>query len=216
MKLKNIKGQYDVIVSLGSACGPAAHLRRHNLRRVSMPLDWVVSNSLSDVNRLLKNKFDGFMELKNMRLIEGTHYFVDDEVVQPVKSYFIKDMYYNIISVHDFPVLKDQDWTATYPSYKEKLNMRTNRFLEMIKTSQSILFIRWAARYDDVVELQSVLSGMIKNQFSILTLIPTDGLQNVLEMDSGLDKVCLVKVPNRSEDNWIWDYILNGIALIKR
>lgn len=216
LNLHEIRGSYDLIVSLGSACGPASHLRRHNLRRFSMPFDWVVSNSLSDVNRLLENNFKGFMDLKNMSLIEGSDFFVRDEVVQPVKSYFIKDTFYNIISVHDFPVIKDQDWTETYPSYKEKLNMRINRFLEALKNSHSVLFVRWAGCYDDVVELQSVLSKMIKNKFNILILVPSDTLQGVAEINWGLDRVCSIMVPNRSADNSIWDYLLNGITLTNR
>lgn len=66
MNLKEIKGSYDVIASLGSACNPAMELKRLNLRTFSGPLDWSVSLSLSDVNRLLKNKFSNFMELENM------------------------------------------------------------------------------------------------------------------------------------------------------
>jgi hypothetical protein len=38
LKLQDIKGSYDVIISLGSWCGPSL-----NLRRFSFPLDWVVS-----------------------------------------------------------------------------------------------------------------------------------------------------------------------------
>ncbi|NHW36816.1 DUF1796 family putative cysteine peptidase [Paenibacillus aceris] len=44
-------------------CDPAAYLRGHHLRKFSMPLDWVMSPSLTDVNRLLAHKFTGFMEL---------------------------------------------------------------------------------------------------------------------------------------------------------
>lgn len=106
MNLQEIKGSHDVIVSLGSACNPAMQLRRHNLRTFSGPLDWSVSLSLSDVSRLLKNKFNGFMELKNMCLIDGSAYVLDEGInIQSTKSYFIKDTHYNILSVHDFPII---------------------------------------------------------------------------------------------------------------
>ncbi|WP_258833483.1 papain-like cysteine peptidase [Peribacillus frigoritolerans] len=59
LKLQDIKGSYDVIISLGSWCGPSLILRRF-----SFPLDWVVSNSLPDVSRILKNRFVGFMDLR--------------------------------------------------------------------------------------------------------------------------------------------------------
>ncbi|UYZ00753.1 papain-like cysteine peptidase [Peribacillus frigoritolerans] len=64
LKLQDIKGFYDVIISLGSRCGPSLNLRRHNLRQFSFPLDWVVSNSLPDVSRILKNRFAGFIDLR--------------------------------------------------------------------------------------------------------------------------------------------------------
>ncbi|MEP9405607.1 DUF1796 family putative cysteine peptidase [Peribacillus frigoritolerans] len=64
LKLQDIKGSYDVIISLGSWCGPSLNFRRHNLRQFSFPLDWVVSNSLPDVSRILKNRFAGFIDLR--------------------------------------------------------------------------------------------------------------------------------------------------------
>ncbi|WP_343929667.1 DUF1796 family putative cysteine peptidase [Peribacillus frigoritolerans] len=78
LKLQEIKGSYDVIISLGSWCGPSLNLRRHNLRRFSFPLDWVVSNSLPDVSRILKNRFVGFMDLKNMKQVDGIASYLDD------------------------------------------------------------------------------------------------------------------------------------------
>lgn len=214
LKLQDIKGSYDVIVSLGSACNPAVQLRRHNLRTFSGPLDWTVSQSLSDVSRLLKNKFKGFMELKNMCLIEGAFDALDDGIVlEGVKSHLVKDTYYNILSVHDFPIIPNQDWTATYPSYKEKLNYRIERFLEKITFSQSVLFVRWAASYDQAVELKSVLSDIVKGQFNILILYPVDGLEEIIELDWGIDRVCSLKVPNIPFDNSTWDYALQGITI---
>lgn len=119
LKLQEIKGSYDVIISLGSWCGPSLNLRRHNLRRFSFPLDWVVSNSLPDVSRILKNRFVGFMDLKNMKQVDGIASYLDDgDVVfsdeggKQQKAYFILDTYYNVISVHDFPMIPNQDWTS--------------------------------------------------------------------------------------------------------
>lgn len=146
LKLQEIKGSYDVIISLGSWCGPSL-----NLRRFSFPLDWVVSNSLPDVSRILKNRFVGFMDLKNMKQVDGIASYLDDgDVVfseggKQQKAYFILDTYYNVISVHDFPMIPNQDWTHLYPAYKEKLNYRINKFIEIISNSNSILFVRWGA-----------------------------------------------------------------------
>lgn len=221
MNLQDIKGSYDAIVSLGSICWPAIHLKRHNLRRFSSPLDWVLSASLSDVNRLLKNKFNGFMELENMHLMDAdaTVFFIKDNgATLPTKTHLIRDAYYNIVSAHDFPILQNKDWTVSYSSYKRKLNYRINRFLKKLTSSQSVLFVRWASnhdQYDQVVELQSILSGITKGKFNILILHPVEGLQNISEMNLGIDGVCSVQVPSDFTSNSTWDYILNGITLTK-
>ncbi|MFP3125386.1 papain-like cysteine peptidase [Ectobacillus funiculus] len=206
---------------MGSACDPTIHIKRLNLRKASLPLDWVASLSLSNVSRLLENKFTGYMELDNMRLKDGSAFYLndgdaifsDDRFTKPVQSYFVEDTFYNIISVHDFPILPNQDWTATYPSFKEKLNKRVNRFLDLMNTSQSILFVRWFANYHQAAELQSALYKITNGLFHIVIINPVEGLPNVSEVDWGLDRVCSVQVPNRIHDTTIWDYILKGVTL---
>jgi len=223
VKFEDIKGSYDLMVGLGSWCGPALHLRRHNLRKFSFPLDWCISNSLPDVSRLLKNRFQGFMELKNMRWTEGYAHFLDDGHAifppgggtEPVNAHFIEDTYSNIVSVHDFPVIPNQDWKVLYPSYKAKLNRRINRFLEKITNSSSILFIRWGVTNPtEAMELKSVLSEMVPGKVNILILNPVQDLQGVSPMDWGIDGIATIQVPldNPNNDN-VWDYALQGLSL---
>ncbi|WP_206922029.1 DUF1796 family putative cysteine peptidase [Alicyclobacillus suci] len=211
MQLREIKRPYDLIVSLGSACAPAAHLRRHNLRKFSMPFDWVVSQSLSDINRVLENKFEDYMELDNMERIDGVAHLVENGVIKPVKTFFIKDNRYHIISVHDFPVTKH--WVEHYPQYKEKLNDRVNRFLEQLAASKSVLFVRWAADRDEVLELKRVLSELVKGDIRILIINPRVELEAPIEGEWGIPGVCLVYTGVNSEDVKTWDTILNGITL---
>jgi hypothetical protein len=219
LKLQDIKGSYDVIISLGSWCGSSL-----NLRRFSFPLDWVVSNSLPDVSRILKNRFVGFMDLNNMKQVDGIASYLDDgDVVfsdeggKQQKAHFIQDTYYNVISVHDFPMIPNQDWTHLYPAYKEKLNYRINKFIEIISNSNSILFVRWGAvSVREAVELQSVLSEMIQGKFNILFLDPIEGLKDVNEIDWGIKGICTVQVPSDGpNDDSMWDYVYNGLTLTK-
>lgn len=53
-----------------------------------------------------------------------------------VKSYFIQDTFYNIISVHDFPITLGKHWSTTYPSYKAKLDLRIKRFWDKLLRSK--------------------------------------------------------------------------------
>lgn len=224
MNLKDIQGSYDVVTGLGCWCGPALHLKRHNLRRNSFPLDWVQSPYLSDVNRLMKNKFEGYMELKNMIKKDINADFIHEGNVvfqaggtEPAKAHFIHDTYYNIDSVHDFPIIPNQDWTVQYASFKEKLNHRIQNFLSKLAQSQYTLFIRHEVRtanYKEIVELQSILSKMTKGKFNILIMERVDGLQGVKDMNSDIEGICLVQVPRSNPgNNAIWDQILQGITL---
>nr|WP_328803584.1 DUF1796 family putative cysteine peptidase [Paenibacillus silvestris] len=214
LKLYEIKGSYDAIVSLGSACNPSLQLKRHHLRPFSGPLDWHVSLSLSDVNRLLKNKFDNFMNLSNMILIDGVAHLLDDgDPIQSVQSHFVKDTYYNILSVHDFPIMPNQHWTTVYPTYREKMKRRIDRLMDKMQTSRTILFVRWAATYDQAVELQSVLSETVNGQFSVLILCPAEITPVVSLLDWDLERVCALEVPADPNRNATWDYVFQGVKM---
>jgi hypothetical protein len=213
MELAELRGAYDCIISLGSSCEPAAHLRRKGLRTFSSPLDWVVSLSLTDVNRLLSSRFSGYMDLRNMSPIEGNDVFVENEVVMPVKSYFVKDYYYNVISVHDFPVLEGQEWSSVYPGFKNKIEMRSQRLLDQLIASRRALFIRWGSTYDEAVALQQVLRPLTGGEYMILIVNGVDGLESVIDNAWGLPGISSLSIPNRAGDSETWDYILDGISL---
>ncbi|MED3728232.1 DUF1796 family putative cysteine peptidase [Priestia filamentosa] len=224
LNLQDIKGSYDAVFSLGSACNPALQFQRLNLKRfTSSPLDWSYSPFLSDVNRLFKNNFKGFMELKNMRVVndkgdyvyahDGAPVVPDKEIQIPTKSYVIQDTVYNIFSAHDFPIIGDQNWIVTYPSFKKTLNYRIYRFLKKVANSESVLFVRWVANYDEAVELQSILSHMVKGRFNVLILNPVEDLEEITEVDWELDRTCVVNVPSDPNSDSTWDHVLNGVTL---
>jgi len=225
LNLEELKGSYHVFLSLGSACNPASKLKEYNLRTFSGPLDWKVTLYLSDVNRLLKNRFQGFMELRNMMLLDDTDFFFNEEEAEKeenanenklVRSYFVKDTLYNVISVHDFPIVQQQHWHAAYPAFRRKLVFRIRRFLHAIKKSPSILFVRWAGSYEEAAELQETVKKMTRGKFSILLLCPEDGFQGVEELNWDLKHVCALKVPNIPFDDDTWRYVLSGITLAKQ
>nr|WP_267490838.1 DUF1796 family putative cysteine peptidase [Paenibacillus monticola] len=222
MNLQDVKKNYDLIVSLGASCAPAVNMKRWNLRKFSMPLDWMVSISLTDVNRLLQNKFQNFMEFDNLSVQEDTHYFLDEGLpifvdrteTAVVKSYFIKDTLYNITSVHDFPIIEGTNWTMTYPSYKAKLDLRIKRFWDRLTNSKNTLFIRWSADYEQAVELQSILSHLLnKNNFTVIILNPVHELISVREANWNIKNVCALEFPNNMDDYESWDYILKDIVV---
>ncbi|WP_342565801.1 DUF1796 family putative cysteine peptidase [Paenibacillus sp. FSL R7-0345] len=222
MNLQDIHKEYDLIVSLGSSCAPAINMRRYGLRKFAMPLDWMISASLSDVNRLIGSRFDGFMELENLSKLEETDFFLNDG--DPLyddparhslsKSYFIKDSRYNIVSAHDFPVIPQVDWRSCYPAYRQKLDRRITRFWANLLLSSNSLFIRWHASYEQVYELRYILSTLLRGRsFTILILNPAEHLTVTRELPWGMEHVCALEVPGDMNDYANWDYLLSGIRL---
>ncbi|AIQ46732.1 hypothetical protein R70723_13270 [Paenibacillus sp. FSL R7-0273] len=222
MNLQEIQKEYDLIISLGSSCSPAINMRRYGLRRFAMPLDWMISSSLGDVNRLLSSRFNRFMALENLSRLEETHFFLNDG--NPVyddpargslsQSHFIRDSMYNIISAHDFPLIPNVDWRAFYPAYRQKLDRRITRFWASLMASSSILFIRWSASYEQVYELREIVSVLLGGKsFTILILNPSEHLPVSRELPWGMEHVCALEVPNDMNDYANWDYILSGIRL---
>lgn len=182
MRFEEIKGTYDTIVSLGSSCELAAHLHRKGLRMFSSPLDWVVSLSVTEVNR-------------------------------QVKSYFIKEFYYNVISIDEFPVLEGNDCSYVYPGFKDKTEMHSKRLLDQLNVSRKALFIRWGSTLEEAVQLRAVLGTLTGGVFHILIINAVDGLETVVDNDWELPGITSLSIPNRAGDNEIWDDILAGISL---
>lgn len=221
VKIEDLKGAYDVIIGLGSWCGPSIFLARYQLRRFSFPLDWMISNSAADVTLLLKNRFEGFMELGQLRKIDGTSAFLEDgiAVLQEGGTYqsahYILDTRYNVISVHDFPVIPNQDWTAAYGAYSEKLAHRIQRFLHVLGHSRSVLFIRWGEIGEaEAVELHAVLSSLTPGSCRILFLQTVSGLQSIREIDWKRDGIGTLQVPLEQPYHEAgWSYAMNGLTL---
>ncbi|GJE71249.1 DUF1796 family putative cysteine peptidase [Methylorubrum podarium] len=219
MHLADIQKSYDLIVSLGSACDPAAHLRQRGLRKYSMPFDWVVTNTIPIVSRVIANDYEEFMDFKNLTLDQGNAIFNDEddgvngEYSQKLKSYFVKDNKYDVLSVHDFPIVEGKAWDATYPIFRERLDRRVRRLRADLTQSKSILFIRWAGALADAVDLYSTLKSKTSGEANLLVLCPVDGASGVGPDISSVDGVCYVQVPNRPADDGLWDEVLKGISL---
>ncbi|MCY9694370.1 DUF1796 family putative cysteine peptidase [Paenibacillus alginolyticus] len=206
MRLADIKGSYDAILSLGDLCAPSIQLEKHKLRPYSGVLDWMGSHNLSDVNRLLRNRFHGFMELANLKVIGHAS----------EKIFLVVDEAYNIASNHDFYVARNKaSHLSTYPEVKAKYDRRVARFIEKTSTCKKILFIRTGGTPDQVVELQSVLSELVKHDFNVLFVEHTN-VSGIVETHWPIPKVCSIQLPNHNflfGNDHLWSQILHDIHL---
>ncbi len=55
-----------------------------------------------------------------------------------------------------------------------------------MEKSQSILFIRWGGDFIETLKLQSILSRIVKNNFKILLLSPTESENEINILEWGL------------------------------
>ncbi|WP_370630081.1 DUF1796 family putative cysteine peptidase [Fictibacillus sp. 18YEL24] len=149
---------------------------------------------------------------------------LDDQGVTTCShSHFINDLKYNVISVHDFPIVTGQHWMLNYLSFKRTIKQRVQRMYEWFRKSSSLLFIRWSVIDIDedqlkkeTAELEMVLSNFVKGNFTILMIYPTDKVEELTEVDWGMKHVCVIYVPVRTDpitDNDTWDYLLHGISI---
>ncbi|WP_438349686.1 DUF1796 family putative cysteine peptidase [Paenibacillus sp. FA6] len=204
MRLAELKGEYDSIFSLGDLCLASIQLKKNNLRLFSGVLDWVGSPQLSEVNRLLMNRFTGFMELDNLRVVGDA----GEEML------LVSEDAYHIFSNHDFTKASNTYTNlSAYPEVKQKFDRRIQRFLEKMESCQRILFVRTEGSLQDVYDLQTVLTGLVKHDFRIL-LINHAPVGGIVELDWPLDKVCAVQFPNGEKwvgNDEIWKTMLKGI-----
>lgn len=210
MKLNEIKTSYNSIISLGAYCQIIHQLERKKLKNFSGPFDWISSPCLSDVNKLLTNKFVSFMEYSNL-IVEGSANNI---------TYIVKDNLYNISSYHDFPLVpNNKNPLSLYPIFKKRLDIKVDNFLRICTNSNSLLFIRMGASYEEITNLVSILKDLVKKEFTLL-VINLSTNKYIAEHDWGIKNVCTVEIEDTLSTRWegcdsTWDQLLQGIALRK-
>lgn len=203
MRLRDIQRNYDMIFSLGDRCLPAYQLRAYHLKPYAGIIDWMLSPDLSQLLRLLQNRFQDFMEQENMVFEEYN--------TQIAEHLILRDTKYNIRTVHDFPITINtpENW-PTYPTFKKHLQRRIRRFFNKLETCQTILFIRVGGTYKEAQLLEEILSKQVKGQFRVLLLQPINEY-TILEYNWNLQHTCSLGIP-MTTDTKIWDAILHNIT----
>ncbi|MCY8267403.1 papain-like cysteine peptidase [Bacillus haynesii] len=212
MNLNDIKGDYNAIFGLGHLCLTALQLRKNNLRPYAGPLDWVGTSSLTELNRLLKNRFSNFMAPLNLRVTGySTGVYTTDRYIS------LTDDYYHVDSAHDFKADKNTlEHLATYDEVIEKFNRRINRFYEKMSTANRVLFVRTNGTYKEAEELESVLSDLVQNDFRVL-LINHAKVKGIVEQNWPLKRICAVTLPDREiwqSNDHLWREMLNGVNYV--
>lgn len=54
---------------------------------------------------------------------------------------------------------------------------------------------------------------MLKEKFYVLVLIPSESATSISELEWNLENVCALLVPNRINDEGIWNYVYQGLQV---
>ncbi|SFB44446.1 Putative papain-like cysteine peptidase [Cohnella sp. OV330] len=207
MRLADIKGDYDGIFSLGELCLSSIQLERCGLRPFAGPLDWMSTPQLADVNRLVANRFEGFMDRDHLTYVQHAS----------DKLFLVKENVYNAFSNHDFFVHRNSpELLEDHPAVKIKYERRAARLLEKAASARRLLFVRCGGSMEEAIGLQSVLSGLVRHEYRVLLVNHTD-VDTLTETDWPLERVCTVELPGHPDVIWggnnpYWDRMLSGIA----
>lgn len=206
MKLADLYGEYDATISLGELCLTAIQLRSNGLRTFSGVLDWVGSPSLTCVNAMLKDRFAGYLDRGNLRYLD----------IYGPELYHVFEERYRITLNHDFYIhLNDPEHLEDYPNIKTKYDRRIARVLDYAASGKKLLFVRTGGTYEEVEQLQEVLSGLVKGEFNVLFVNPSEAF-GIVENEWPLSRVCSVDMPPMEQlwqDYAIWKKLLRGIRL---
>lgn len=134
-----MKNKYDIVYSIGHDCACSMYLRKHNLRVVSGPLDWLTSVPAHNRFDLLLNDFEGFMNQDDFQFVEKNPNIVNDD-----KCDYYKNTRTGLYFYHDFPVNVPLD--QSFPDVKKKYKRRIDRFYQNIKKHKRVLLV-WFSHY---------------------------------------------------------------------
>jgi len=131
--------EYDLIFSLGFACGCSQALRAVGLQYASYPLDWTGSPSVAASVDVVVSDFAHWLDEDAMRLVDvchgpgfGTRTYLNERT--------------QIGFCHEFP--DTQSFAESYPGVKATYERRIARLLERLRDSKRILaiYVEHAAR----------------------------------------------------------------------
>jgi putative papain-like cysteine peptidase DUF1796 len=133
-----IQGEEFLCVSLGNTCTIAHQLALHKATNAYYPFDWNLTLSVESVIYALAHKFE---------------HFLDHDRVEAIDNHMkIRDMAYNILLVHDFPLKETlspeehrivPNWRDYLEEVRTKYARRIQRFFALKNYTGKLFFIRY-------------------------------------------------------------------------
>lgn len=129
--------KYDLVFSVGQYCAAAMYMRKHHLRRMAGPLDWIgkPENCLETHFKLICTDFKGFLRKETLVPHENRR---RPEIDDMAHDYY-RDGETDIRLFHEFPTGVPVD--EAYPAIRKKYDRRIARFYAAVASSKRTLFV---------------------------------------------------------------------------
>ncbi len=117
----------DAFIPLGNKCRPAYHLKKHGLRKYSLPFDWMMNYSLDVIIDTLKN--------------DDLNWFADftEKDIPNKRNHSVQDNVSKMISLHHFP--REVSVKEYLPIFNSIFYRRKERFCKILSESKHICFV---------------------------------------------------------------------------
>ncbi len=155
------------IISLGSRCNIASHLRRAKLTDALFPFDWIISDDTQGVVKAIENRFSDFFLPRNLS-------------VHPFHKPFVEDMKYGLVDSHSFS--KNGTLAMEAPLVHEKYARAAERFGEALDSGDHCYLLRQGSQYWGAKAIAGAVQTAYPNaRFTIVSL--TDAERDDLTFD---------------------------------
>lgn len=123
-------------ISLGPTCSVAYQLQKLNMKKESLPFDWIRCNSITVVLDLIKNNFQGFFDDLTHVKDDDKFPFINDSDEQFDNIRDMKTKIYKSKQVGFFHDFKEE---ISLDDVKEKYDRRIKRFYEKIRNKSTFI-----------------------------------------------------------------------------
>lgn len=202
------QNSYEMVCSLGERCMTAHQMRLNKLRSESNPFDWLIT---TNINAVVNTILDGWK-----------HFFQKENLIIEYKNgdhLKVTDLTTGFISLHDFN--SNIPFDEEYNKFIDKYTQRINRFMNLIQSKNSILFVRNNVNNNDIDTLLRLTQLNPKAKIDFLIVNTTD-TRNVKQLPSSKSNVAIYEISNQpdlSYDFWMgnhshWKTVLSHYSLI--
>ena len=191
-------------ISLGPTCSVAYQLQKLNLKKESLPFDWIRCNSILNILNLIKNNFEGFFEdLTHVKDSSSKFpYISDDDSSNSIFEKFddLKDMETKIYKSKNIGFFHDFKDGVSIDDVKEKYNRRIKRFYEKIKNKST--FIRDEIHFKNAnIPYYNELNNIFKKYNNENQLVLIINISKNADL-STLDKSIIVFFDDVKQTEW--------------